>query len=93
MRFFVALLLSVTLAPCANVSVSGAPPIAQNGDLRGMDNDRDGYGESSHVQSYYRKDGTYVRGHYRLNTRDAAKTHAYQNNSLRGPAKSQGRRR
>lgn len=42
-----------------------APPIAENGDLRGFDNDSDGRAEPVHVRGYFRKDGTYVRGHYR----------------------------
>lgn len=41
------------------------PPVAENGDRRGADNDRDGRAEPVHVKGYYRKDGTYVRGHYR----------------------------
>lgn len=41
------------------------PPVAENGDRRGVDNDGDGRTEPVHVKGYYRKDGTYVRGHYR----------------------------
>lgn len=41
------------------------PPVAENGDRRGADNDGDGRKEPVHVKGYYRKDGTYVRGHYR----------------------------
>lgn len=41
------------------------PLVAENGDVRGADNDGDGRAEPVHVRGYYRKDGTYVRGHYR----------------------------
>jgi hypothetical protein len=41
------------------------PPVAENGDIRGVDNDGDGRTEPVHVRGYTRKDGTYVRGHYR----------------------------
>jgi hypothetical protein len=46
-------------------SISVRPPVAENGDYRNRDNDGDGRVESIHVRSYYRRDGTYVRGHYR----------------------------
>ncbi len=38
---------------------------AENGDLYGVDNDGDGRRETVFVHGYYRKDGTYVRSHYR----------------------------
>lgn len=41
------------------------PSVAENGDVRGRDNDGDGRSEPVHVRGYHRKDGTYVRGHYR----------------------------
>jgi hypothetical protein len=44
---------------------SGSPVVAENGDIRGADNDGDGTAEPVHVNGYFRKDGTYVRGHYR----------------------------
>jgi len=46
-----------------------SPPVAENGDVMGMDNDGDGRTEPIHVRGYYRKDGTYVRGHYRARPR------------------------
>jgi len=39
--------------------------IAENGDVYGHDNDGDGRAETVYVSGYYRKDGTYVRSHYR----------------------------
>jgi len=45
------------------------PPVAENGDVRGWDNDGDGRTEPVHVRGYYRRDGTYVRGHYRARPR------------------------
>lgn len=41
------------------------PPQAENGDYYNVDNDGDGRVEPVHVRGYYRKDGTYVRSHYR----------------------------
>lgn len=41
------------------------PPVAENGDRGGADNDGDGRAEGVYVRGYYKKDGTYVRGHYR----------------------------
>ena len=48
---------------------SWPPHVAENGDVRGRDNDGDGRSEPVHVRGYYRKDGTYVRGHYRAKPR------------------------
>ncbi len=45
------------------------PTVAQNGDIRGFDNDGDGRRETTYVNGYYRKDGTYVRSHYRASPR------------------------
>lgn len=45
------------------------PAIAENGDRRGVDNDFDGRPEPVYVRGYFRKDGTYVRGHYRAKPR------------------------
>jgi hypothetical protein len=39
--------------------------VAENEDVRGIDNDGDGRVEPVHVNGYTKKDGTYVRGHYR----------------------------
>jgi len=50
-------------------SPSYPPAVAENGDIRGADNDGDGRLEPVHVRGYYRKDGTYVRGHYRARPR------------------------
>ncbi len=41
------------------------PPVAENGDIRDADNDGDGRLEPVFVRGYFRKDGTYVRSHYR----------------------------
>ena len=41
------------------------PPRAENGDSYNRDNDGDGRVEPVYVKGYYRKDGTYVRSHYR----------------------------
>lgn len=50
--------------------VKSYPPIqAENGDIKGADNDGDGRTEPVYVRGYYRKDGTYVRGHYRASPR------------------------
>jgi len=40
-------------------------PMAENGDFYNQDNDGDGRVESVFVKGYYRKNGTYVRSHYR----------------------------
>jgi hypothetical protein len=42
---------------------------AENGDIYGIDNDGDGRAETVFVRGYYRKDGTYVRSHYRAKPR------------------------
>jgi hypothetical protein len=42
---------------------------AENGDIYGADNDGDGRRETVFVSGYYRKDGTYVRSHYRARPR------------------------
>ncbi len=45
------------------------PPVAENGDIAGADNDGDGRSEPVYVRGYYRSDGTHVRGHYRARPR------------------------
>ena len=40
-------------------------PVAENGDVFGLDNDHDGRIETEYVSSYQRQDGTFVRGHFR----------------------------
>jgi hypothetical protein len=42
---------------------------AQNGDAYNVDNDGDGRREPVYVKGYHRKDGTYVRSHYRVRSR------------------------
>lgn len=42
-----------------------SPSRAENGDLFNRDNDGDGRVESVYVKGYYKKNGTYVRSHYR----------------------------
>lgn len=58
----------------ASPSVSGddasgeernAPAVAENGSYYGEISPATGRPKTVHVRSYYRKDGTYVRGHYR----------------------------
>jgi len=41
------------------------PRTAENGDVRGRDNDGDGQAESVYVRGYTRKDGVRIEGHYR----------------------------
>lgn len=68
MRWILCAALALVLSPAfaADAQPRGTrPPVAENGDRRGADNDRDGRSEPVHVKGYYRKDGTYVRGHYR----------------------------
>lgn len=50
-------------------AITGNPAVAENGDIQGADNDGDGRSEPVYVGGYYRKDGTYVRGHYRAKPR------------------------
>ena len=49
----------------ASKPVTWSPGVAENGDVRGADNDGDGRAEPTHVNGYFRKNGTYVRSHYR----------------------------
>ena len=42
---------------------------AENGDAYNVDNDGDGRREPIYVRGYHRKDGTYVRSHYRARAR------------------------
>jgi len=42
-----------------------APAVAKNGSYYGQISDATGRPKTVHVDGYYRKDGTYVRGHYR----------------------------
>lgn len=52
-----------------NSSYSYKPYVAENGDVKGYDNDGDGRLEPTYVKSYYKSDGTYVRSHYRAKPR------------------------
>ena len=45
-------------------SSTGVPGVAENGSYYGQLNAK-GVPKTVHVDGYYRKDGTYVRGHYR----------------------------
>jgi hypothetical protein len=51
----------------ASTEASGAtaPACAENGSCYGDISERTGRPKTVHVEGYYRKDGTYVRGHYR----------------------------
>ena len=52
-----------------NSSYSYKPYVAENGDVKGYDNDGDGRLEPTYVKSYYKSDGTYVKSHYRAKPR------------------------
>jgi hypothetical protein len=54
-----------TLSTPSSIIGYNIHPVAENGDLYGYDNDGDGRTETVYVKGYYRKDGTYVRSHYR----------------------------
>lgn len=54
--------------PARSASQLAWPLIAENGDVRGRDNDFDGRSESIYVRGHYRN-GSYVRGHYRARPR------------------------
>ena len=45
------------------------PWMTENGDIYNRDNDGDGRVETVYVRGYYRKNGTYVRSHYRAKPR------------------------
>jgi len=45
--------------------MSKDPKIAENGDVRGRDNDGDGRKEPVFVKGYTKKNGTVVQGQYR----------------------------
>ena len=44
---------------------SQPPRVAENGSYYGQISNSTGRPKNIHVRGYYRKDGTYVRGHYR----------------------------
>lgn len=58
---------------CSNPSSysysQGKPSVAENGSRYGAISERTGRPKTVHVNGYYRKDGTYVRGHYRSKPR------------------------
>lgn len=56
-------ILPTTKAP------SYSPPVAENGSYYGETSKLTGRPKTVHVNGYYRKDGTYVRGHYRSSPR------------------------
>lgn len=58
-------IITLTVLASLSLAYQYEPYIAPNGDIRGYDNDFDGRKETIYVDSYWKKDGTYVRGHYR----------------------------
>jgi hypothetical protein len=46
-----------------------SPPVAENGSYYGESSPATGRRKTVHVEGYYRRDGTYVRGHYRSTPR------------------------
>ena len=48
---------------------AGAPVCAENNSCYGDKSENTGRPKTIHVEGYYRKDGTYVRGHYRSKPR------------------------
>ena len=48
---------------------AGAPVCAENNSCYGDISENTGRPKTIHVEGYYRKDGTYVRGHYRSKPR------------------------
>lgn len=64
--FFIALISAIVLILVSDcVGCSSSVRRAENGDYWNRDNDGDGRREPIFVEGYYRKDGTYVRSHYR----------------------------
>ena len=52
-----------------NPSWTGNPRVAENGSYYGQVSALTGRPKTVHVRGYYRRDGTYVRGHYRSRPR------------------------
>jgi hypothetical protein len=50
-------------------SARGSPLCAENGSCYGDISSFTGRAKTVHVSGYYRRDGTYVRGHYRSRPR------------------------
>lgn len=57
--------VSVFAHPTPEPTVRIAPSVAENGSYYGEVSEATGRPKTVHVQGYFRKDGTYVRGHYR----------------------------
>lgn len=65
--------VTASRSPLPDLSTASNPNIAQNGDVRGRDNDGDGRTESVHVRGYTKADGTVMRSHYRASQNDQQK--------------------
>ena len=61
--------ISVRGPPLVFDSFEFSPFVAENGSYYGEISDYTGRPKTVHVRGYYRKDGTYVRGHYRSKPR------------------------
>jgi|GEM_PF-6393440 len=57
--------LSPTTPPRVTAPAASASGVAENGSYYGQISTATGKPKTTHVNGYYRKDGTYVRGHYR----------------------------
>lgn len=55
----------VSPTPTPTPYVYRSPSVAENGSYYGEISEKTGRPKTVHVEGYYRKDGTYVRGHYR----------------------------
>lgn len=72
MRTIIVILIALLISGCDSTKSRGVsiPPYrAENGDYRGRDNDFNGRSEPVYVRGYYKKNGTYVRSHYRAKPR------------------------
>lgn len=56
-------------SPPAGDDEAYKPPVAENGSYYGEISPNTGRPKTVHVRGYYRRDGTYVRGHYRSSPR------------------------
>jgi endonuclease YncB( thermonuclease family) len=59
----------VTVPSYVPPQVEYKPPVAENGSYYGQISEATGRPKTVHVEGYYRRDGTYVRGHYRSRPR------------------------
>lgn len=64
-RSYPATAVTYTTTPTTTPTVTTSPGVAENGSYYGQISDATGKPKTTHVNGYYRKDGTYVRGHYR----------------------------